>query len=425
MIAFLEQYLKDFRRDLHKYPEAGWMEFRTTCKIVSALQEAGIPVHFGKQLHCPEHMLGMPSRDALENAWKQAFKFADDPQVLEAIRGGFTGCVAEIVGALPGKTTVFRVDIDACELQESDDQKHLPMAQGYVSQNPCCMHACGHDAHAAIGVGAAKLLWQRRNELHGTVRILFQPAEEGLRGAASMVAAGLLNQVDQLIGLHVGIRDLSFGTVAVRCTNFLSSTKLDATFYGKAVHAGICPEQGRNALAAGAKATLELLDLPKQFEGVNRVNVGTFHAGSGRNVIPARAHLAIETRADSPLRNKQLSAAAEMICCRAASMYGCSVEFTCMGGSDAAACDESLASDIAASLTCVPQIENILPCVSFGGGEDVTTMMQAVQQHGGRATELLIGMPLVAPHHSDRFDVDERVLLLGAQMLERIALSLG
>jgi len=415
--------LINLRRNLHCHPETGWTEYYTTALIIETLQAENVFVRYGTSLHDPTAMYGMPARETSETAWKRAAALGAAHQILLEIKDGFTGCIAEIHGAFPGKTTVFRVDIDACDLEECHEDSHYPAALGFDSVHDGLMHACGHDAHIAIGVGAAILIHQNREHLHGSVRIIFQPAEEGLRGAASMVKAGVLQGSDRLIGLHVGLHDLPIGTVATSCTDFLSGTKMDVHFHGKAAHAGLCPELGRNALAAAAKTTLDLLDIPTRFEGINRVNVGTFHAGSGRNIIPANAHLAIETRSDHADRNKTIRSLAMETCQRAAEAYGCTVDVQYMGGSDAAACNEELAAKIHAALKNVPSVKNILPSISFGGGEDVTTMMQYVQEHGGTATELLLGMPLVAPHHNECFDIDEAVIPLGAEILYRIAFS--
>ena len=421
----LEQQLISLRREFHMYPEAGWTEFRTTARIIEELISDGIPVRWGKEIHSREHMLGLPSDDILEQSWQLALEQTGLEDILTPMRGGYTGCVAIINGALPGKTTVFRVDIDSCQLEECNEASHVPAKEGFASRRPGCMHACGHDAHAAIGIGAAKLLWQQRDKLCGKVCILFQPAEEGLRGAASMAVSALPDNCDHLIGLHVGIHDLPTGTVAASCSGFLSSTKLDIAFHGKAAHAGLCPELGRNALAAGAKATLELLALPEKHSGLCRVNVGTFHSGSGRNIIPAEACLAVETRSDDSEQNVRLCAETEVICAEAANTYGCTADIIKVGGANGAECNPALVNSVSDILSHMPQVTQLLPTVPFGGSEDITTLMRTVQSKGGLATELLLGMPLIAPHHSSRFDMDETVIFLGAEILMTLGLSLG
>lgn len=412
------------RREFHRYAEAGWTEFRTTLRIVQELQKRNIPVRFGREIHAPDAMYGLPAPEVLEACFLRALSETSRAALLVPMRGGFTGCVAEITGALPGPVIGIRVDIDCCEVSEAADDAHLPFREGFASCHENCMHACGHDAHATIGVGTAIRLWETREQLHGTVRVIFQPAEEGLRGAASMTAAGVVDDCDILCGLHVGIRDLPVGTVAASCMNFLSSTKFDAIFHGVPAHAGIAPEQGRNAMAAGAKAVLDLLDIPNRHDGLCRVNVGTFTAGSGRNVIPARAHLTVETRGETAELNAVVEDEAMTLCRAAADAYGCTLETQFMGAASDAVCDEALVQDTMAILKTVPGVKQILQSVPFGAGEDVTTMMRAVQRRGGQATELLLGMPLTAPHHNSRFDVAEEVIPLGVDVLVKFAMGM-
>ena len=413
----------ELRREFHRYPESGWTEFRTTVRILEELQALGIPVRWGRQIHDPARMLGLPEPQALEACWQRAAEETGREDLLTPMRGGFTGCVAEIRGALPGPLTVLRVDIDCCEAAESTAPDHRPVREGFASLHPNCMHACGHDAHTAIGLGTAARLWERRAELPGTVRLIFQSAEEGLRGAASMTAAGVLEGADCLFGLHVGILPGPVGRVAVSARGFLSSTKLDVVFHGRSAHAGICPQEGRNALAAGAKAALGLLAIPERFTEVCRVNVGTFHAGTGRNVIPDRAHLSIETRGETAQVNAEAEAAARKVCRAAAEEYGCAVEFFAMGGAGGAVCDDSLARRAAQTAKEIEGVTEVMFDAPFGGGEDVTTMISAVQARGGEATELILCAGHTAPHHNGAFEIDEAVIPLGIELLTRIVME--
>lgn len=416
--------LTALRRDLHRHGEAGWTEFYTTARVIGQLQSLGIPVRWGREIHCPEKMAGLPTEELLEACWQRAAEELGSTQLIVPMKGGFTGCIAEIKGAQPGGVTAIRVDLDCCEVPESREESHRPAREGFASIHENCMHACGHDAHAAIGIGAAERILARRKELKGTVRLIFQSAEEGLRGAESMTAAGAVEGVERLFGVHVGIHPGETGTVAVSAKGFLSSTKFDVTFHGVAAHAGICPEKGRNALAAAAKATLELLEIPIRFAQVCRVNVGTLHAGSGRNVVPALAHMAVETRGETPEINAEAEAMAMEICRTAAEHFGCTVEVRKMGGAGGAECDRELAEKAAETVKNVPGVVSVLQDVPFGGGEDVTTMMRAVQAQGGQATELLLCMPLPFPHHNSCFEIDEGVLELGAETLARLALEI-
>ena len=419
----LERELTALRREFHRYPEAGWTEFRTTVRIVEELEQLGLEVRYGQAIHVPEQRFGLPTPEMLEACWQRANTETNRHDLLRAMRGGYTGCLAVIEGAQKGPTAAIRVDIDCNEVGEARDTVHRPAAEGFHSEHAGCMHACGHDAHIAIGIGAAKLLCAQRHLLRGRVLLLFQPAEEGLRGAASFAAAGHLKNCDRLFGLHVGLMDTPVGTVAASCRGFLASSKFDVTFHGVAAHAGLAPEQGRNALAAAATATLQLLDIPARTDGLCRVNVGTLRAGTGRNVIPAEAVMQVETRGATTEINSFAEAEAKRICQAAAEQCGCTCETTFMGSAGTAVCDAPLVEQALQILPAVEGVETVLPEVELAIGEDITTLMTAVQACGGQATELVVGMPLPAPHHNGRFDVDERVLGIGARSLAALALQ--
>lgn len=420
----LERELIALRREFHRYPESGWTEFRTTARIIEELEALGLEVRCGQAIHAPEKRYGLPEPDVLEVCWQRAKTETARHDLLEAMRGGYTGCLAVIEGALDGPTTAIRVDIDCNDVAESGDADHIPAAEGFASVHENAMHACGHDAHIAIGIGAAKLLCACRDRLRGRVLLVFQSAEEGLRGAASLAAAGHFGACDRLLGIHVGLLDAPVGTVAASCRGFLASSKFDVAFHGVASHAGLAPERGRNALAAAAKAALELLEIPSRAEGVCRVNVGRLCAGSGRNVIPAEAVMQVETRGATTEINAFAEVEAKRICRAAAEQYGCTVETVFMGSAGTAVCDAPLVEQTLNILPAVEGVETVLPAVELAIGEDITTLMAAVQSHGGQATELIAAMPLRAPHHNGRFDVDERVVGIGARALAALALRM-
>ncbi|EOA4705004.1 p-aminobenzoyl-glutamate hydrolase subunit AbgA, partial [Escherichia coli] len=192
----------------------------------------------------------------------------------------------------------FRVDMDALDLSEEQDVSHRPYRDGFASCNAGMMHACGHDGHTAIGLGLAHTLKQFESGLHGVIKLIFQPAEEGTRGARAMVDAGVVDDVDYFTAVHIGT-GVPAGTVVCGSDNFMATTKFDAHFTGTAAHAGAKPEDGHNALLAAAQATLALHAIAPHSEGASRVNVGVMQAGSGRNVVPASALLKVETRGAS------------------------------------------------------------------------------------------------------------------------------
>ena len=248
-MAELERELTALRREFHQYPESGWTEFRTTVRIIEELEKLGLSVRYGSAIHVREKMFGLPKPEVLDACWQRAAEETNRHGLLETMRFGYTGCVAVIEGALSGPTVGIRVDIDCNEVEESADPVHIPAAEGFRSLHSGCMHACGHDAHAAIGIGIAKLLCANRDRLRGQVVLAFQPAEEGLRGAASLTEAGVFDACDILFGLHVGLLDAPVGTVAASCGGFLASSKFDVMFHGRAAHAGLDPVPGAMWLA--------------------------------------------------------------------------------------------------------------------------------------------------------------------------------
>ncbi len=420
----LEEDLVRIRRDLHRYPETAWTEFRTTALIITELEKLGLKAEFGRSIHVPEKMFGMPPKDELEACYNRALGESDRPDLIEKMKGGFTGCITEIQGGLPGPTIGIRVDIDSNDCDESAEEDHKPARYGYASLHSHCMHACGHDAHAAIGIGTARILCAYRDVLPGKVILVFQPGEEGLRGAASMTAAGRFAACDYFFGGHVGLKNLSVGTVAASGYGFLSSTKFDAVFHGLAAHAGAAPDMGCNAIAAASAAVVNMLAIARHHDGSSRINIGTFHGGTGRNVIPDTASLAIETRGVTNEINDYMEKAAIRVLKGAAAMYGCTVETKFMGAAGSVVCDEALVDKTEKILAGVEGVDQVLHSIDFGGGEDVTTMMRDVQAHGGQVTEMVFGMPLIAPHHNGRFDIDERVMVIGARVFASLALML-
>ena len=412
------------RREFHRYPESAWTEYRTTCRVVELLTALSIPVRYGAAIHSSPHMYGLPSPAEDAAALERARQAGCDGALLSAMAGGYTGCVAIIDGGHPGKTIALRVDLDCNTLSESTDTDRLPVREGFASCRDGFMHACGHDGHAAIGLRLAAELWERRQEIHGQVRIIFQPAEEGLGGGASLVEAGVLDGVDILLGSHISMGLTPVGTVAAGTHGFLASTKIDVLIHGRGAHAGVCPEEGRNALAAAAAAVTNLLAISRTGQGASRINIGSLIAKAGRNVIPPEAKLSLETRGATDEINRYMEDAALRVIDAAAAMYGCTAEHRIMGRGGCTGSSPELAARVAEILEQVPGVDKILPSFDFRASEDITTMMQRVRSQGGQATELIFGAAIAAPHHSERFDFDESVLPLAVRSLMTLVLSL-
>ena len=248
--------------------------------------------------------MGLPDDVTLEAAWQRARQQGGDPDFLDAVRGGFTGVVATVANGT-GPTVGLRFDIDALDLVESQADEHRPAAEGFVSLNEGAAHACGHDSHAAIGLGVARALKVLGDEIRGTVKLVFQPAEEGVRGAKAMVAGRVVDDVDVMLGLHI-YSGWATGAVTPGKGGFLATTKFDAMITGAPSHAGGSPHQGKNALLAAATAVLNLHAISRHRGGSTRINVGRLTAGQGRNVVPPNAHLVIETRGATTKLNEYM-----------------------------------------------------------------------------------------------------------------------
>ena len=287
--------LSAWRRDLHRWPELGFCEMLTSCRIARTLTDLGFDqVLVGRDVCFGPGRMGLPSEEVLEEAYAQAAKRGADPVFLAEMEGGFTGVVG-ILRCGEGPTVALRFDIDALPIQESRDPERLPVREGFVSEHPGVMHACGHDGHTAVGLGVAQVLAACREQLHGTVKLLFQPAEEGVRGAKSMVENGHLDGVDYVLGAHVGACQPGEGPfVGVGSGGTLATAKFDAVFTGKSSHAGMAPQEGRYAMLAAATAVLNLFAIPRHGDAPTRINVGKLTAGTGRNIVCDRAVLELE-----------------------------------------------------------------------------------------------------------------------------------
>ncbi len=181
------------------------------------------------------------------------------------------------------------------------------------------MHACGrYDGHTAIGLGLAHVLKQYAAQLNGVIKLIFQPAEEGTRGARAMVAAGVVDDVDYFTAIHIGT-GVPAGTVVCGGDNFMATTKFDVQFSGVAAHAGGKPRTAQRA--AGRRPGLGLHAIPPHSAGASRVNVGVMQAGTGRNVVPSSALLKVETRGESEAINQYVFERAQHVVAGAAAMY--------------------------------------------------------------------------------------------------------
>lgn len=287
-----------FFRDLHSHPELGTREFRTTRKLREALEAHGI-------------------------------------EILDS--GMETGCIAVIRGKKPGRVIGLRSDIDALPITE---ETGLP----YASQEPGVMHACGHDSHASIMLGAALLLKEQEAELAGTVKVIFQPAEEVDNGARNVLASGNLDDVDEFYAAHSypwfrpGVLGIKEGPVMA------SVDKIDITIRGKSSHAGY-PYRSIDPIPAAAALALSAQTIVSR--NINAfspavVSITRISAGNTWNVIPETAELEGTIRTLDPEDREMIEQHLRRMTEHIAAAHGCTADFLYTRGSAAVINDAGL-----------------------------------------------------------------------------------
>jgi aminobenzoyl-glutamate utilization protein A len=423
LVKAREGKLINYRRDFHKHAETAWTEFRTASIVADTLAGLGFTVLMGEEVIVQDKMMGVPSDGELERQQQRALAQGANAKRVEKMNGGKTGVVGVMHFAQPGPTAAFRFDMDANDIIEAQSQSHRPWREGFASVNKGAMHACGHDGHTAIGLIFAEVLAQVKDQLAGTVKVIFQPAEEGVRGAKAMMASGVVDDVNYFIGMHLGIGLKNSRRVTCQTEGFLATTKLDAIFAGTPAHAGAAPETGRNALLAAATAALNLHAISRHSQGASRVNVGVMNAGTGRNVVPANAVLKLETRGSTTQINEYVYGEALRILRASAEMYDVALELAEMGGAAGGSNSPEFAAEIGKIAEQSNLFEEILPAGNIGGSEDCTYFIERVQQCGGQAAYLMVGTDLAAGHHDALFDFDESMMIPAAALLGEIAVK--
>lgn len=425
MEPITQRELVAMRRELHRHAEPGWCEIFAATKVINTLKQLGWQVQFGDEVISRDARMGLPAQATLDFHYQQALAAGADPEIADRLRGGFTGVVGILKGRTKGPTVAFRFDLDANQGVEATAPDHFPAREGFGSIHSGVHHNCGHDGHTSMGLGLARAIAMMRETLSGEVRLIFQPAEEGLRGAKAMVAAGVLKDVEYFIGCHLGVQALAVGEIVAGYNNILGSVKLDIEFTGQGAHAAISPHVGRNALLAACVSAQNLMAIPRHGEGDTRINVGSIKGGDSRNTVPSAANMIVELRSDNEVALQYLKEAADRIVTGAAGMHGVTSRVEQVGESCAASSDPELSKVVALVANDVPSVTKIRDAVDFKGSDDAAEMMRTVQSDGGKAVYFGVGTKLSAVHHNPYFDFDERALSVGVEVLKRILPFLG
>jgi amidohydrolase len=367
------------RRDLHRMPETAYTEKKTSAYVADYLRNEGLEVRTGLAQH---------------------------------------GVVGLMKANRPGPTLMVRADMDALPIQE---ETGLPFASAHKG----IMHACGHDAHMAMALGAATVISQLKDNLQGNIKFLFQPAEEGPGGAKPMIEAGVMEnpKVDYSLGCHVW-PDLPEGTIGVKPGPFMAAMdRFDLRIIGKGGH-GAMPHQCVDALEVGTQVVNALQRIvSRQMDPLEPtvVTVGTFHAGTGFNIIPDEAILSGTTRTfNSDIWGSWKERIAKIIGGVCDSM-GASYELKYSQGYPATINDESMAEAVRRSAEKVVGRDQVVEPKRTLGGEDFAFYLQRSK---GCYFALGVGRPGGTPVHNSRFDFREDLMLLGVETYCHTALDL-
>ncbi|HOX31617.1 MAG TPA: M20 family metallopeptidase [Spirochaetales bacterium] len=380
----LGEELTRIRRELHARPELGWKEVETSRLIEERLRAMGY----------------------------------------ERIRRGFkgteSGLVADLVGGRPGPRVALRADIDALPIQE---ETGLP----YASQVPGVMHACGHDAHAAMLLGAARILRELREELPGEVRLVFQPAEESGydSGAPAMIAEGALEGVAAIGGLHVWA-PLATGKFGYRRGPYMASADLwEMRIRGRGGHGSMPHKAVDPTVAAAHIVSLLQTVVSREVDPLESavVSVGKIEAGNAPNVIPETALLTGNVRSTSRATRDEVEASVRRIAAGASMALRCETEVRYTRIYPVTVNDPGLTDVMLRAAGGVLGPGSLVELPIIMGSEDFSNYGEKVP-----ATFAMLGMADPAKgsdrqHHSPGFAVDDSVLGHGAAILAAFALE--
>jgi amidohydrolase len=379
-IRSLQPQLVEWRRHIHQRPELGFQEKLTAQFISQKLQAWGI-----------EHETGIAE----------------------------TGIVAIIQGtkAESNQVLAIRADMDALPIQE---QNEVP----YCSQHDGVMHACGHDGHTAIALGTAYYLQHHRQDFAGTVKIIFQPAEESPGGAKPMIAAGVLKNpdVDAIIGLHLW-NNLPLGTVGVRPGALMAAVELfRCTIFGKGGH-GAIPHQTVDSVVVAAQIVNALQTIVAR--NVNPIDsavvtVGELHAGTAVNVIADTAKMGGTVRYFNPDLADFFKHRIEQIIAGICQSHGANYELDYINLYPPVINDPTMAEFVRSVAEEVIETPiGVVPECQTMGGEDMSFFLQQVPGCYFFLGSANPAKKLDYPHHHPRFDFDETALAMGVEIFVR------
>jgi len=414
--------LRELRREFHRHPEPGWREFRTTGRVVEELERIGVDeIAVGRDALATDERMAVPPAAELEPWIERAREAGVRSDILERTADGHTGVIATLEQG-EGPCIGLRVDLDAISMRESDEREHRPAAEGFRSEHDGYMHACGHDAHLAMALGTLERV--KESEFDGTLTVFFQPAEEISGGGKAMAESSYLDDIDYLLALHIGL-DHPTGEIVAGIEKPLAMAHLTATFEGASAHAGKAPNEGANAMQAAATAIQNAYGIPRHSDGLTRINVGRIEGGTASNVIAEEVTIEAEVRGETTALMEYTRTELERVCYAAAEMHDCDVTPRVISESPRVDSHPALRDLVGNVAWEVEGVERVVPTEEFGVSEDVTYLMERVQENGGLASYVLVGTDHPTSHHTPTFDIDEDSLEVGVTLLTETATELS
>ena len=358
------------RRYFHKYPELSFEEFNTSKIIEEKLNEMGI------------------------NAISRMAK---------------TGLVADITGNQKGKTIALRADMDALPIQETSDVS-------YKSVNDGVMHACGHDGHMAMLLGAARAINKMKEKLNGNVRLIFQPAEEGPAGATHMIDEGALDGVDEIYGIHLWNYQ-TIGEIGVKSGPIMAAADVfEIEIFGKGGH-GATPHGTVDSIIVSSHLVNSLQTIVSRNTNPIEstvVTVGMINGGYNFNVIADRVTLKGTCRAYTKENRMLIKQRMNEIISGTEKMFNAKIKLNYKDGYPPTINDRKCADNVLSAARKVVGDGADKPYLSMGG-EDFSYYLEKIP-----GCFYFVGSspvdrePLSTPHHCSHFDIDEDALLIGS-----------
>lgn len=417
--------LVKYRREFHKYPESGWNEIRTSARVGQILTELGVDeVYFGEEVVDTALLEGIDlSSEKRQENLARALRQGADAEFVERT-GGCPGVMGVIRTGKPGPVYALRFDMDSLPYDECRERGYRPVEEGFVSVNTGRVHACGHDAHTAIGLGLARRLMEEKESYTGTVKLIFQPAEEVNFGALSIVSKGHLDDVDGFLAVHLALSaenvPLPSHTMCCGVRDFMSCRQIDVTFHGHAAHPCGAAQEGKNALLACASAAMNLHGIAMHEKGLGRVNVGAIHGGDCTNTICPECCISLEYRGQYREITEYFERRVFDILEGTARQFDMTYSYVDHGENPAGASDLVMMEIVEREAREIPWFEKVYFEGNLGGTDDAAAMMNRVQEHGGIASYIGIGCDTTQCLHNPGFDFDEDCMGAAVELLERV-----